>query len=551
MELMDYRDAPATGPEPRTGGEGDMMKVLVSDPLPDVGLQVLHDAAGMTVDVRTGLEPGELREIIGGYDGLILRSGTRVTAEVLEAAHRLKIIGRAGVGVENIDVDAASKRGVVVMNTPGGNNVTTGEHTISLMMALARHIPQAVASVKSGRWNRQKFTGVELCNKTLGVIGLGNVGRIVAERALGLRMKVLGYDPFIPAEAAARMGVESASLDDIYRRSDFITVHVPLIEETRGLINRDTIARMKDGVRLINCARGGIVDENDLAEAIKAGKVAGAAVDVYVDEPPGPDHPLVQLDQVVTTPHLGASTDEAQLNVSIAVAEQVRDFLVNGVIRYAVNAPSVSQDLLRELQPYLTLGEKLGSLHVQMLGRFPEEIQIEGGGDVAQYDIAPIALAVLKGVLSFALGDTVNYVNAPFIAQERGIKVIQSKSESARDFASYIKVRTRNKDEETEIEGALFGANNPRIVRLNEFYFEAVPEGHILVSYNHDVPGVVGALGSLLGDNGINIAGLELGREKAGGRAISFIHVDNPVPKEVLDKFRALPEVISTTAVKL
>ena len=528
-----------------------MMKVLVSDPLPDVGLEVLNKAADIDVDVRVGLKPDALKEIIGDYDGLILRSGTKATADVLEAAHRLKIIGRAGVGVENIDVDAASQRGIVVMNTPGGNNVTTGEHTVSLMMALARHIPQAVASVKSGQWSRQKFTGVELCNKTLGVIGLGNVGRIVAERALGLRMKVLGYDPFIPAETAARMGVESASLDDIYARADFITVHVPLIDETRGLINRDTIARMKDGVRIINCARGGIVDENDLAEAIKEGKVAGAAVDVYVEEPPGPEHPLVQLDQVVTTPHLGASTDEAQLNVAIAVAEQVRDYLVNGVIRYAVNAPSVSQDLLRELQPYLTLGEKLGSLHVQLLGRFPEEIQIEGGGEVARYDIAPIALAVLKGVLSFALGNTVNYVNAPFIARERGIKVVQSRSESAKDFASYIKVRVRSHGEEAEIEGAIFGANNPRIVRINEFYFEAVPEGHILVSYNHDVPGVVGALGSLLGDNGINIAGLELGRQQAGGHAISFIHVDNPVPREVLDKFRALPEVISTTAVKL
>lgn len=528
-----------------------MMRVLVSDPLPDVGLEVLQNTEGIDVDQQIGLKPDELKEVIGGYDGLILRSGTKVTAGVIEAAAKLKIIGRAGVGVENIDVAAASKRGIVVMNTPGGNNVTTGEHTISMMLALARHIPQAVASLKAGEWSRQKFTGVEVCNKTLGVIGLGNVGRIVAERALGLRMKVLGNDPFITAEAAARMGVESVSLDEIYRRSDFITVHVPLIDETRGLINRDAIAKMKPGVRIINCARGGIVDEIDLAEALKTGKVAGAALDVYVDEPPGPEHPLVQLEQVVTTPHLGASTDEAQLNVSIAVAEQVRDFLLDGVIRYAVNAPSVSQDLLRELQPYLTLGEKLGSLQAQLVGRFPEELQIEGGGEVAQYDIAPIALAVLKGVLSFALGETVNYVNAPFIAQERGVKVIQSKSELTRNFASYIKVRTRTKDEELEIEGALFGATNPRIVRINDFYFEAVPEGHILVSYNHDVPGVVGAMGGLLGDNGINIAGLELGRENVSGRAISFIRVDDAVPKEVLDKFRALPEVISTTAVKL
>ena len=527
------------------------MKVLVSDPLPAEGLAVLHDAADMEVDVRPGLDPQELRGTIGDYDGLILRSGTRVTADVVAAADRLKIIGRAGVGVENIDVDAASKKGIVVMNTPGGNNVTTGEHTLSLMLALARHIPQAAASLKDGKWNRQKFTGVELCNKTLGVIGLGNVGRVVAERALGLRMKVLGYDPFIPAENAARMGVESVGLDDLYRRSDFITVHVPLIEDTRGLIDREAIAGMKDGVRIINCARGGIVDEDDLAEALRTGKVAGAALDVYVDEPPAPDHPLLQLDQVVATPHLGASTDEAQLNVSIAVAEQVRDYLADGVIRYAVNAPSVSQDLLRELRPYLTLGEKLGSLHVQLLGKFPEEVRVEGGGEVAQYDVAPIAAAVLKGMLSFALDRSVNYVNAPIIAHERGIKVVQSRSESARDFASYIQVRTRTKGEETEIEGAIFGANNPRIVRINDFYFEAVPDGHILVSHNHDVPGVVGAVGTLLGKNGINIAGLELGREKVGGAAISFIHVDNPVPREVLDKLRALPEIISTLAVKL
>ena len=273
------------------------MKVLVSDPLPAEGLAVLDNAADVEVDVRPGLAPDELREVIGGYDGLILRSGTRVTADVVAAADRLKVIGRAGVGVENIDVDAASKKGIVVMNTPGGNNVTTGEHTLSLMLALARHIPQAAASLKAGKWNRQKFTGVELCNKTLGVIGLGNVGRVVAERALGLRMKVLGYDPFIPAESAARMGVETVGLDDLYRRSDFITVHVPLIEETRGLIDREAIAGMKDGVRIINCARGGIVDEDDLAEALRTGKVAGAALDVYVDEPPAPDHPLLQLDQ--------------------------------------------------------------------------------------------------------------------------------------------------------------------------------------------------------------------------------------------------------------
>jgi D-3-phosphoglycerate dehydrogenase / 2-oxoglutarate reductase len=528
-----------------------MMKVLVSDPLPAEGLKVLNDTPEFSVDVHVGLKLDELEKIIGDYDGLILRSGTKVTARIIEAAARLRIIGRAGVGVENIDVDAASAKGIVVMNTPGGNNVTTGEHTICLMLSLARHIPEAVASLKRGEWNRQKFIGVEVCNKTLGVIGLGNVGRIVAERALGLRMKVLGYDPFISAENAARMGVEFVGLDEIFTRSDFITVHVPLIDETRGLIDRDAIAKMKTGVRIINCARGGIVDEEALAAALVEGKVAGAALDVYADEPPSPDHPLIKMEQVVTTPHLGASTDEAQLNVSIAVAEQVRDFLKDGVIRYAVNAPSVSQDVLAELRPYLTLGEKLGSLHFQMLGKLPKEIDIECGGDVAQYDVAPISLAVLKGALSSAMGATVNYVNAPLIARERGVKVVESKSSRASDFASYIKVRAITQDTETEIEGAIFGTNNPRIVRINNFYFEAIPEGYIIISYNRDVPGVVGALGSLLGENGINIAGLELGREEMGGKAISFIHVDNPVPKEVMEKIRALANVISTVVVKL
>src|ERR687892_305246 len=333
------------------------MKILVTDSLAPQGLDVFKNAAGFEVDVRVGLKPNELKKICAQYDGWVIRSGTKITAELIEAAENLKVIGRAGVGFENIDVDAASKKGVVVMNTPGGNNVTTGEHTISLMMALARHIPQAVASLKSGKWDRNKFVGMELCNKTVGVIGLGNVGRIVAERAAGLKMKVIGYDPFIAAENIARMGVEPGTLDDIFTKSDFITVHVPLTPETQGLINKAAFAKMKSGVRIINCARGGIVDEQDLADAIQKKKVAGAALDVYVDEPPPPDHPLITMDQVITTPHLGASTDEAQLNVAIAVAEQMVDFLAKGLVRYAVNVPSVSPELLDILRPYLMLAE--------------------------------------------------------------------------------------------------------------------------------------------------------------------------------------------------
>ncbi len=434
------------------------MKILVSDPLAPQGLELFQRAPGFDVDVRLELKPAELIGLIGDYQGLVIRSGTKVTSEVVEAAQNLKVIGRAGVGVENVDVEAASKKGIVVMNTPGGNDVTTAEHTISLMMSLARHIPQAVASLKMGKWTREKFMGVELCNKTLGIIGLGNVGRIVAERALGFRMKVIAHDPFVPTESAARLGVEVVSLDEIYERSDFITVHTPMTNETRGLINSNSFAKMKTGVRIINCARGGIVDEEDLLQALQEGKVAGAALDVFVEEPPPPDHPLLMMDQVISTPHLGASTGEAQLNVAIAVAQQMIDFLSRGIIRYAVNVPSVSPELLSTLRPYLSLAEKLGSLQVQMLATLPKEVQIEYGGEVTQYDVAPLTLAVLKGILTPMMESSVNYVNAPVVARERGIKVIESKSSRAGDFASSITVRVKTKDSEARSKARFLAA---------------------------------------------------------------------------------------------
>jgi len=527
------------------------MKILVSDSLAPEGLEVFQRAGGFEVDVRLGLKPDELKNICADYEGWVIRSGTRITAELIEAAKNLKVIGRAGVGFENIDADAATKKGIVVMNTPGGNNVTTGEHTIALMMALARHIPQAVASLKGGKWDRNKFVGVELCNKTIGVIGLGNVGRIVAERAAALKMKVLGYDPFISGENIARMGVEPANLEDIFTKSDFITVHVPLTPDTQGLINRDAFAKMKTGVRIINCARGGIVDEKDLADAIKEGKVAGAALDVYVDEPPPADHPLVKLPQVITTPHLGASTDEAQLNVAIAVAEQMVDFLAKGVVRYAVNVPSVSQELLVILRPYLILAEKLGSLLVQMADSLPKEVQVEYRGEVTQYNLAPLTLAVLKGLLTPVMESGVNYVNAPLLARERGVQIMESKGERSSDFASSITVKANGKKQDLEVEGAIFGSKHPRIVRVNNFYLEAVPEGYILILHNKDVPGVVGTVGTILGKNGINIAGMELGRTEKGGNAISFTHVDDVVPKKALAELRALPQIVSAELVKL
>ncbi len=527
------------------------MKILVTDSLAPEGMAVFERAGGFEVDVCLGLKPKELKKICADYDGWVIRSGTKITAELIEAAKNLKVIGRAGVGFENIDADAATKKGIVVMNTPGGNNVTTGEHTIALMMAMARHIPQAVASLKSGQWERNKFIGVELCNKTIGVIGLGNVGRIVAERAAALKMKVVGFDPFIPPENIARMGVEPAGLEEIFAKADFITVHVPLTPETQGMINRDAFAKMKTGVRIINCARGGIVDEQDLAQAIKEGKVAGAALDVYVDEPPLTDHPLLKMDQVITTPHLGASTDEAQLNVAIAVAEQMVDFLAKGVVRYAVNVPSVSPELLEILRPYIILGEKLGSLLVQMTGTLSKEVQVEYRGDVIQYNVAPLTLAVLKGLLSPVMESGVNYVNAPLVARERGIQIVESKGEHAGVFTSSITLKTKDKKQDLEVEGVVFGSKHPRIVRVDNFYLEAVPEGYILVLRNKDVPGVVGTVGTLLGKNGINIAGMELGRSEKGGNAISFIHVDDAVSKKALQELRALPQIVSAELVKL
>jgi D-3-phosphoglycerate dehydrogenase len=527
------------------------MRILVTDSLTPEGLAVFHNAGGFEVDVKIGLKPDELKKICGDYDGWVIRSGTKITAELIGAAKNLKVIGRAGVGFENIDADAATKKGIVVMNTPGGNNVTTGEHTIALMMAMARHIPRAVASLKSGKWERDKFVGVELCNKTIGVIGLGNVGRIVAERAAGLRMKVIGFDPFITPENIAKMGVEPTSVEEIFTKADFITVHVPLTPDTQGLINREAFAKMKTGVRIINCARGGIVDEKDLADAIEEGKVAGAALDVYVNEPPSADHPLLKLEQVVTTPHLGASTDEAQLNVAVAVAEQMVDFLSKGIVRYAVNVPSVTPELLEVLRPYLTLAEKLGSLHVQMSDSLPKEVHVEYRGDVVQYNVAALTLAVLKGMLTPVMESAVNYVNAPLIAKERGIQIVESKGEYSEDFASSITVKAKNGKQDLEIEGAIFGKKHPRIVRVNNFYLEAVPEGYILILHNNDVPGVVGAVGTILGKSGINIAGMELGRSEKGGNAISFTHVDDVVPQKALKELRALPQIVSAELVKL
>ena len=526
-------------------------KVLITDPLADQGVERLQAQPHIDFDVRPGLTEQELVQHIVPYQGLIMRSGTRVTPAVIAAAQNLRVIGRAGIGVDNIDVEAATKRGIVVMNTPGGNNVTTAEHAVSLLLALARNIPQATASLKAGHWKRSQFTGTEVCNKVLGVVGLGNIGTIVAERALGLRMRVVAYDPFITPEAAAKMNVELATLEDLYQQADFITVHTPLTKETRGLIDTAAFARMKNGVRVINCARGGIIDEAALLAALESGKVTGAALDVFVDEPPPADHPLLQRPDVICTPHLGAATDEAQINVAIAIADQVAHFLQDGVIQNAVNFPALSQEQLAILEPYLLLGERLGSFLAQITSGAPLEIHIEYSGEITEYDVSPATAAVLRGVLSSILEQSVNYVNAPLIARERGLRVIESRSSAPSDFLNSVTVSVQTKDSHNTAVGAVFSNQAVRLVRINHFHLEAVPEGTILMLNNKDVPGVVGLVGTLLGTLGINIAGLELGREKIGGEAISLIHVDDQVSSDVLAELRKLDPILSAQLIRL
>lgn len=526
-------------------------RVLLSDSLSARGVEILKSHPEFEVDVKTGLKAAELAEIIGNYDALVIRSSTKVTREIIDRAERLKLIGRAGVGVDNVDLESATRRGIVVMNSPLGNSVTTAEHAISMMMALARHIPAANAALKAGKWDRSKFTGTEVCNKILGVVGLGNIGRIVADRALGLKMKVLGFDPILTREAATRLGIELVSLDEIFTRADFITVHTPLTDDTRGLVGRAAFEKMKKGVRVINCARGGIVDEEALADAIRSGKVAGAALDVFVEEPPPADHPLLKLDNVIVTPHLGAATEEAQVQVAVDIAHQVSEFLLEGTIRQAVNIPALSPKEIETLGPHLTLGERLGRLAAQLISEAPTEIRIGLGGEAAQLKAEPITAAVVKGLLSAFMDEALNYVNAPFIARERGIRVTEMRSHDTFDFVNTLAVTVRTGAGEHEVVGAVLGNRAMRLIRIDGFRVESVPEGYFLMLHNRDVPGVVGAVGSILGQAGINIAGLELGRDRIGGTALSLVAVDQAVPPAVLDRLKTLPAITSATLLKL
>jgi len=527
------------------------MKVLISDSMSDKCVEILKRAPGVQVDVNTKLKPEELKKVIKDYHALVVRSATKVTAEIIEAAENLRVIGRAGPGVDNIDANAATKKGIVVMNTPGGNTITTAEHAIAMLMALARKIPQATASMRKGEWEKKKFEGTEVTGKTLGILGVGTIGSVVADRARGLRMNVLAYDPYLSQEAADRMGVEMVSLDELYKRSDFISAHVPLTNETKNMVNKTAFSKMKRGVKLINCARGGIVNEKDLFDAIKEGIVSGVALDVFEKEPTQPDNPLLGLEEVILTPHLGASTFEAQENVAIAIAEQVADYLGKGTIRNAVNVPSIPAELLASLGPYITLAEKLGVFQGQILKGGIEEVTIEYSGDVVSYDVAPITIATMKGLLDQVLDQQVNFVNAPFVAKERGIKVVEIKSSRPIDFASSITIKVKTKEAENLIEGALFGKKEPRIVRIDKFFLDAVPEGYLLVLHNYDKPGVIGNVGTLLGANNINIARLHLGREAVGGEAVSVWSIDTTLSPDVFSKLLKLPHMISAKVVTL
>ena len=517
-----------------------MPKVLISDPM-DPNAAAIFRANGVEVDERPGLSKDELKAIIADYDGLAIRSATKVTADLLDSAARLKVIGRAGIGVDNVDVSAATARGIVVMNTPFGNSITTAEHAIALMFALARELPQADSSTQAGKWEKNRFMGVELTSKTLGLIGAGNIGSIVADRALGLRMKVIAYDPFLTPERALDMGVEKVELDSLLARADFITLHTPLTDQTRNILSRENLAKTKKGVRIINCARGGLVDEAALKEMLETGHVAGAALDGFVEEP-AKASPLFGTPGFVATPHLGASTTEAQVNVAIQVAEQMSDFLIRGGVTNALNMPSLSAEEAPRLRPYMELAEKLGSLVGQVEGRRLTGVAIEVEGAAAQLNPKPITGAVLAGLMKVH-SDTVNMVNAPFLARERGLDLREIRHDREGDYHTLVRVTARTPDGERSVAGTLFGNAAPRLVEIFGVSIEAELQGEMIYIVNEDAPGFIGRLGTTLGEAGVNIGTFHLGRRSAGGEAVALVSVDQHVDETLVGRLGTLPGV--------
>ena len=516
-----------------------MFKVLISDDLSPLAKQIF-EARGIQVDQIVGMSKEELIACVGDYDGLAIRSATKVTPDVIAAAKKMKVIGRAGIGVDNVDIPVATNAGIVVMNTPFGNSITTAEHAIAMMFALAREIPAADRSTQAGKWEKARFMGVELTAKTLGVIGCGNIGSIVADRALGLKMKVVAFDPFLSPERAVDLGVEKVDLDTLFARSDFITLHTPLTDGTRGIINAAAFAKMKDGVRIINCARGGLVVEADLKVALDSGKVAGAALDVFEKEP-AKENALFGRENLVATPHLGASTTEAQVNVAVQVAEQMADYLLEGAISNALNMASISAEDAPKLKPYLKLAEQLGSFAGQLTESGLKSVSIEYQGHVTELNTKPLSAIILEGLLR-PLMDSVNMVNAPVVAKERNIKVSEVKHEDEGDYHTLIRVVVTTENQSRDVAGTLFADRQPRIVRVKGINIEAEISQHMLYITNEDQPGFIGALGTLLGNAGLNVATFNLGRS-AGDGAIALIAVDQPVSKDVLEKVKALPLV--------
>ena len=526
-----------------------MSKVLVSDPIDQAGIDILSQVA--TVDVKTSLSPEELVQIIPEYDALMIRSGSRITKEIIEAGTQLKIIGRAGVGVDNVDVPAATRQGVVVVNSPEGNTIAAAEHAIAMMLASSRYIPDANSSVKSGKWDRKSFIGVEVYKKTLGVVGLGKIGSHVATVAKAMGMKLLAYDPFISTERADQLGCRLVEMDLLLREADYITLHIPKTPETANLINAEALAKMKPTARLINCSRGGTIDEAALAEALKNGEIAGAALDVYETEPLG-ESPLRSLGkEVILTPHLGASTAEAQVNVAIDVAEQIRDVLLGLPARSAVNIPGLGPDVLEELRPYMQLAETLGNLVGQLAGGRVESLNVRLQGELATNKSQPLVVAALKGLLSQALRERVNYVNASIEAKERGIRVIETRDASVRDYAGSLHLEAKGSLGEHSVTGALLGDSEIHLVDLDGFTVNVPPTQHMLFTLHRDMPGIIGKLGSLLGSFNVNIASMQVGRKIVRGDAVMVLSIDDPLPDGILEEIIKVPGIRDAYTVTL
>jgi D-3-phosphoglycerate dehydrogenase len=518
-----------------------MPKVLISDSMSPLAKEIF-ESRGIVVDEITGLKPAELKAIIGKYDGLAIRSSTKVTADILSAATNLKVIGRAGIGVDNVDIPAATAKGVIVMNTPFGNSITTAEHAIAMIFALARDLPTASASTHAGKWEKNRFMGVEVTGKTLGVIGCGNIGSIVADRAIGLKMKVVAFDPFLSPERAENIGVEKVELSELFARADFITLHTPLTEATKNIIDAKAMAQMKDGVRIINCARGGLVVEEDLKAALDSGKVAGAGIDVFMEEP-AKTNILFGLENVVATPHLGASTNEAQVNVALQVADQMADYLMSGAVTNALNMPSVSAEDAPKLRPYMKLSEQLGSFVGQITESAIKKVEIQYCGHVSEVNHKPLTAIILQGLLSPLL-ESVNMVSAPAVAKERNIEVSEVTCEMLEEFQTLVRVTVTTENATRSVAGTLFAHNKPRLVEIRGISIDAELGPNMLMIVNEDKPGFIGALGSLLGEQKINIATFHLGRDKPGGDAVALVEVDQQVPAAVVEKVKALPQVV-------